>query len=1348
MSAYGVGGGSSGGGSTGGGVSSGKIVAGSVIDRGSADDRPEFQLFEGPNLSTSADLDPAVDINLTVRAPGGVPLQNAIVIASAGEGTIVEGKVTGPTTGRTASARSAYRFRGPSQFREQVDEHDFVQTQFGCPETLERQYTNAQGHVEFNLRDPLETSDLGGNGFVDQLVTKDCDNICGFEGPGQQTPIFCCNGTTAEKLEFEIQVRTLHLGYGRYDRERGAEIPYRFKVVYFLASERIEITNLQTGAVTEHTTSANIFADVPRFDFPGFGTPALISDVLMDYVPQTGFDNGTRFFGPFFDASAFGAKDVAVSFFASNPPTRKLRFFHDPTATGSLRSARLEFNHGAFAGFSLPFTRVNDVVDCDALGATEQYQLTLPQEILLALRFSALFSNNSAPLGAWCGEIDIEDVNDRRGVVPICFHWQQPPARMFNYDSILVDDINPFHVVVTSDGQQRAAASTQSPDPGDYGIGARRNDTMVSEGLFETFGPSGTTGAVPAFVNGFQQFSKTPPPVAEGMSVQPNVTVNFGDPNPQVLIDESIPVFQWYWGVPEVLSIDLSANLGLLATYEFNGSVRYSSSGAADTTIHSDATFGVFVPFVADIDILFGVLFDAGAQLTPGFTSSMPLDIRNGDVSGGPCFTFNLTFSAFLDVCNLCPWDTEINYFDEILRARDGAGCPANKSGFDALIAKADPPEAIRAQLRNPAVGFDTMGNGQVLALDGTRALAATRIVSGEVDATLALSQAANIRTPAVGYFAADRALAVWAESAASAASLASMDAQAKGRQQRLAYAVWNGSAWSAKQFLTSPGNGEGHVKIAVCPEGQAGCPAAGEAFVVWQHNQSGVMNAPRMKLRYARFDPAAGTFSAITTIDSLTQSINDITPSAVYAGSTPVVAWVRAGASLADTAARRLAYRFIGVAATQVSNDLPAGIAQPSLHAIDFDSLRLAYTLADAGQAFAGSHQALHIARAQCTSGVCTWAGQKVRDADGRAIYGERPSLVTSTGIEPTVVFRATRFGTSAGGAAARATDPIGVATGSGDLIAVQPSFNSGTGRFRALTADGSVHFQPVAAFNPMSGEIVAVSAPKAVPQIARVAGLLGKKAEPMMVAQGSSKALGSGIMMHSAGSMPDLAFESVTSTVSTTTGGQTLPVTVRVGNRGATYSASEGAVTMEFRWDRVAAPAITSPIASIAGGSSRTQVVNVPIPAGYMPDEPHALSVVLVVPEEVLEADTSNNESTLELGALPVPFELMSELQPGSPFVNINWQVESDPRVAGYRIYFEDALGELHPLGSTSTTGFLDFAATFDVARTYRVASYSARGVESGLSDPIQVMPVESTIDPTAPPAGADPLFLDGFE
>src|SRR5688572_8892302 len=156
MSAYGVGGGTSGG-----TVTSGRIVASSAIDHGT-DERGEFQLFEGPDLTPSGDIDPAVDINVTVRGPGSIPLANAIVVASAGEGTIVEGKGD-VTSNRVVSAREAYRFRSPSQFSAQVDHHDFVQVQFGCPATLERQYTNAQGQVEFHLKDPAETSDLGGN---------------------------------------------------------------------------------------------------------------------------------------------------------------------------------------------------------------------------------------------------------------------------------------------------------------------------------------------------------------------------------------------------------------------------------------------------------------------------------------------------------------------------------------------------------------------------------------------------------------------------------------------------------------------------------------------------------------------------------------------------------------------------------------------------------------------------------------------------------------------------------------------------------------------------------------------------------------------------------------------------------------------------------------------------------------------------------------------------------------------------------------------------------------------------------------------------------------------------------
>lgn len=64
-------------------------------------------------------------------------------------------------------------------------------------------------------------------------------------------------------------------------------------------------------------------------------------------------------------------------------------------------------------------------------------------------------------------------------------------------------------------------------------------------------------------------------------------------------------------------------------------------------------------------------------------------------------------------------------------------------------------------------------------------------------------------------------------------------------------------------------------------------------------------------------------------------------------------------------------------------------------------------------------------------------------------------------------------------------------------------------------------------------------------------------------------------------------------------------------------------------------------------------------------------------------------------------------------------------DPRIAGYRIYRADELGDAVPIGSTLVEGFLDVAALLDHVYQYTVTSYTADGVESGPSNVMQVTP-----------------------
>jgi hypothetical protein len=524
---------------------------------------------------------------------------------------------------------------------------------------------------------------------------------------------------------------------------------------------------------------------------------------------------------------------------------------------------------------------------------------------------------------------------------------------------------------------------------------------------------------------------------------------------------------------------------------------------------------------------------------------------------------------------------------------------------------------------------------------------------------------------------------------------------------------------------------------------------------LVWQTNTSGDVSAPTMRLQYARYTPNldVGTFSTVTALNGPTPpaAYQDITPTVDYGNGVPIAAWVRyLTADFEDTQSRTLAWRFIGGANHSGHfSGTARRVAQPSIKAVG-NGFKLAFTIADSVQGFAGNHQALYTTSVACPTGLpCLMSIPVVqKDEHGRKVYVERPKLVLDEAGEPTVVARLQRFGMADDGTLSRPQDPPGAAIGSGDVVQLRSINNSSRARVSLLTADGDGHMQLAAARNPATNEIAAVGVRAADPAVRRIA------SKYLALYPQSGRALGKTIQVDdglSLSSMPatlDPAIESMTSTTRNLKGGETVLVDVVIANRGAGFDpARDGALNLELRFDNetdASAPHKLVALPAIAGGDSTTLQVSMTVPAPFFEDEPHTLFARLV-PEsdEWLELDGDNNTARIDFGALPVPHTLRSELQPGLPAALLTFEVEDDPRVVGYRIHAQDDVGTRFALGSTAAKGFLDLAAGIGQTRRYVVTSYSARGIESEFSAEIAVTPRPAVDAPTA-----IELFADGFE
>ena len=263
----------------------------------------------------------------------------------------------------------------------------------------------------------------------------------------------------------------------------------------------------------------------------------------------------------------------------------------------------------------------------------------------------------------------------------------------------------------------------------------------------------------------------------------------------------------------------------------------------------------------------------------------------------------------------------------------------------------------------------------------------------------------------------------------------------------------------------------------------------------------------------------------------------------------------------------------------------------------------------------------------------------------------------------------------------------------------------------------------------------------PPMTPQLKAAMKSLGPQAQ---LAFGKSVAVDGSVEMSAIPASMDLVLEEIETPTTQLVGGQPISVMVTVGNRGRRYQASEdGPAKLVLRWDSptgVGTPFGSQDLSTIAGGGSTDFVFDLTVPAGFKNDQVHVLYATVVVDPAVTELYGDNNQQSRRFGDLPVPQTIRSEIQPGTPWVQLSWDHIADARVAGVRVYAEDVAGQILPLGSSGVDGFLDLSAQFNAPRTYYLTSYSASGQESQRSDPLVASP---TLAP-APPA----IFSNGFE
>jgi len=835
--------------------------------------------------------------------------------------------------------------------------------------------------------------------------------------------------------------------------------------------------------------------------------------------------------------------------------------------------------------------------------------------------------------------------------------------------------------------------------------------------------------------------------------------VQYG-PTTLTLIDQSFPLFYYVWGVPVLAGIELGADFTLLAEIETRSKFSLSPQRKPIFEMKTTPSLDLGLNFYLDLDVLFD-LVDGGVDLDAVFALDMPITVNAANPGGqiSECFTASLIFSWHFEVFCLpldfiCDALNDIEGSEILLSDRTGSGC-SNAALMSPVAGGAIERPSSRIVPMHTAVAYASSGAGFLAftrddSNGGAPPVLVVRPVNGGAfgrqDHDVILSTAPGIRSVDMVFFDRTRAVIVWAESDLDYAALARLSPIARINHQRIMTSTYNGEVWSPKAVLSSASGGEGGVDLAACTSASA-CPGDGQVLAVWTRDMSRNITNHRTRIYSSTFSPFSG-WAVPVAVDAT--ALLDSSPSAAFVEDQPVVAFVRSmNGDFGDTDARRLAYKFLSGNgnSVQVPAGLPGGVAWPSVVGLGTGAFALAYTHADDARSFVGNTQRVEMAYADdCAAGACTVAAQALTDSNGRPIYGEKPTALVDDAGNVTVVMRGMGFGEGTNGSNTQVFDSIGMAAHTGELVSLAVSPQSAISNPLPLSLDGAGHLSPAAAYDPLLKRIVAVSTrgleiPSRLSQRYLDGGAMPATSRAVSIAAEP------GIGVFSAAQGVDLSIESVTPNSALLVAGRSVRIVTVVRNVGDGLTRILPPYQMQLSWDAPIAAGGTSAgnanIVSLASGQAQTVTTTVRVPAGFAPDQAHRLYASIVSngnPTEDVHAE--NDSRFVDFGGMPVPTGISAASIPGTTLVQLVWDPMDDPAhlIAGYRIWCHDGDGAWRHLGSSFKTGFLDVAAPTMIERHYQVTSYSRNAIESLPSGEVVVTP--------GPIAPTDRIFANGFD
>jgi len=1004
-----------------------------------------------------------------------------------------------------------------------------------------------------------------------------------------------------------------------------------------------------------------------------------------------------------------------------------VEFQYDPALFGALDESKAKFT---IEGQVYPFVNKGKKLGqagCEAL----VYKATVPQEKMIRM----------LP-GSHTGLIEISDL----AVVPnITKYFVQlnfvPAPTWILDDKYKVRSIFIYGGTVSMIGYQFPVGDPESNSNLDTNvpkIGPMENNVNFNDAVRQFLYPDHTTGITyDGEVNSSVLDESVWPPTKYKSNVAGGVEIIIPEKTITVLDTGKIPLYRHVMGIPPIAGATLGADMWFDATLTTSGLIKFLPGGGTSTNmlVFPKATVGVDA-FI-DLSVLFG-LISANAHALPNIGLGMPVYFVNGNLADSKkCFLYKLDIS-WSAKAGICPFCLKKSGVEPIFNGSNPDPCSVPTTANVLLDQKLVTVESPPPPAASPALAVDGFGHTLIVWSDENNNIQSTLRSGGQKVGDFQVSSSMGGIDPQVAFYAPNKAVAVWTESSlASAAESEAATLEQIIQAQYLKYSLWNGSGWSVPENLTLPAdsNGEGKVVLAGCINTQAGCSANGEVTAVWVRNAVANMTDRQFHLYYSVFNGV--NWGSVTAVDPSSNG-TDTESSVAYSNSgTADVVWVRdADRDLSTVDDRQIYHRKLsGVSPVNVVNDLPSAAVEPSLIFNPSGEMIVAFTVATDPQALVGNQRQLHAAKQTCGETGCTWSYAGLIDANGRPIHAETPSVTLNANGQAQITYRAVGFGAAyPGGPTVMSGDPLGTILGTGEIAQAFVSFSGNIAIMISPSYQnhgGKTVWQPKAVFDTLFNQTYAVSSIGSTPvysqQMMESLELMGYDSSAL---DGTSSPLAFSV----SGDFADFSVSSVSlNTTFLQDSNNLLTVLVAISNNGPLFASDvdSGQLEIVLTWDAPAgsgeyAGSFVIPIPIEAGGSVLAEFSiaddSLILPAAA--NLPHVLYVQVNQNQLIPESNFENNTWSSLIGGLPVPQGLTGVAQPGDSSVFLNWEPVENDAVVGYRVYRSSDGRFFEPVGSSFGYGFVDLTAVIGQSYQYKLASYSADGFESELSDPIQVV------------------------